>query len=303
MGLLVLVAGILAVTFAMGGRKDAVALAPMAAASEKSLGTPTPTIAVSDAPGTYTVRPSDTLYGIATRLGVSEEQLRFWNLEKYPSLRSMPREISVGWVLNTEGPPLPTPTPGPTARPTTAVPDGLVALPLLTANVRDAAEVYHAISGRNPSQIEASASSTAPSVCHETSSTAWACAGPRVWDIQPSYIQNPSTGACTLLGFGLFRSPQYTAYLPQWSTPRRVPPELLAWWRTVLEHIRWHEEQHILIFESYVAKLKTLGAGQSCTSGQALIDTWSRQIQAAQDAFDVKDRSWKLPSYTGPWNW
>lgn len=72
----------------------------------------------SDAFGTYTVRPGDTLFSIAVRIGVSEAQLRWWNLDRYPSLRTNPRDITVGWVLIIEGQPMPTPTPRPTSPPT-----------------------------------------------------------------------------------------------------------------------------------------------------------------------------------------
>ena len=135
---------------------------PEGQVADAPTGTPFP----SDAPGTHTVQTWDTLYGIAQSLGVSEEQLRYWNYEKYPALRGAPRGIHVGWVLITDGPPLPTPTPRPSPRPPTPVPSGappgLVELPLLTADVADAAEVYHSISGRNPGELSASASSTTP---------------------------------------------------------------------------------------------------------------------------------------------
>ena len=71
----------------------------------------------------------------------------------------------------------------------------------------------------------------------------------------------------------------------------------------MLEHIRWHEEQHIFIFEEYVRQLRVLGDGQPCTASQALIDTWSSGLQAAQDRFDAQERSWQFPPYDGPRNW
>lgn len=72
----------------------------------------------SDAPGTHAVRPGESLFSIASGLGISEDQLRWWNLDLYPSLNTNPQDIAVGWVLITTGEPMPTPTPRPTARPT-----------------------------------------------------------------------------------------------------------------------------------------------------------------------------------------
>ena len=91
---------------------------PPSATPASSQANPTRTPYPSDAPGTHTVRTWDTLYSIAQSLGVSEEQLRYWNIEKYPSLSTMPRQIAVGWVLITDGPTMPTPTPRPTRQAT-----------------------------------------------------------------------------------------------------------------------------------------------------------------------------------------
>ena len=66
--------------------------------------------------GSYTVVPGDTLFSIATRFGVTVEQLQAWNAERYPSLTSNPDSLQVGWVLLVAGDPLPPPA-EPTAEP------------------------------------------------------------------------------------------------------------------------------------------------------------------------------------------
>ena len=68
-----------------------------------------------------------------------------------------------------------------------------------------------------------------------------------------------------------------------------------------LEHIRWHEEQHIGIFSDYVGRLDSLLAGQPCECPPANQPGWRLQRQAAQDAFDAEDASWQPPPYSGPW--
>jgi hypothetical protein len=69
------------------------------------------------------------LYGIAVLLGITESQLRWWNLERFPSLRTNPRDLVVGWVLITEGEPMPTPTPRATSQPTPVPTQGPIAQP------------------------------------------------------------------------------------------------------------------------------------------------------------------------------
>lgn len=86
---------------------------------------PTPTI--PPVPTMYTVRPGDSLSGIAARFGVTVFDLQTWNSHGYPSIVSNPGFLEVGWTLVvalTPGvTPAPTPhvTPVPTTKPT-AVP-------------------------------------------------------------------------------------------------------------------------------------------------------------------------------------
>lgn len=288
---------------------------PAASGPEPSLESAVAVVAVersvapapSDFPGTHTVRPGETLNSIASQLGVSETQLRWWNLDRFPSLRTNPRDLVVGWVLIAAGDPMPTPTPRPTPRPVSPpIAEGgssaaLVALPLLWVDVWNADEIYHAISGRNPIELVNSSNAAAPLLCGDHSGQATACAGPTQWDFEPAYYYDPGAGSCTLLG--VEAHVVYAAYLPQWTSPAAVPPELLAWWQQVLEHIRWHEEQHIRIFADYVAQLPGLYSGQPCDAQQAIIDAWSADLQSAQDAFDAGEYNWQPPLYGGPWSW
>ena len=267
---------------------------------------PSTASAPSDEPGTHTVRVGETPFSIASALGVSEEQLLWWNLDKYPSLRTNPRDIAVGWVLITAGEAMPTPTPRPTPKPTAAPTPGggsltLVALPKLTVDVWNAAEVYHGITGRNPSELTTSAETNSPSVCHSGPEDGMACAGPSTWNLQPTYSYDPISGVCTMTGSTA--QVAYSAYLPQWTSPSPVPSTLLDWWRTVLDHIRWHEEQHVRIFVDYVSRLPGLFSGHPCSEAQAIIDSWSSSLNAAQAAFDADQRSWSPPPYSGPWDW
>ena len=200
-----------------------------------------------------------------------------------------------------------TPAVEPTAEPTAepyqppaqvVAPSPLIALPLLAADVWSAEERYFAISGGTPDELIASAKASVPADAHGTDRASMAYAGPTVWQHQPSYVIDPSTGACTMTG--VTSTVAYQATIPQWTSPSHVPAELLAWWQVVLEHIRQHEGQHIRIFADFVADLPARVTGQPCDAWAPITNAWSAEVSAAQNAFDAQEAAWQFPSYIGP---
>jgi predicted secreted Zn-dependent protease len=195
-------------------------------------------------------------------------------------------------------PPLPTPTPRPTQtavttpRPPAAA---TVALPKLSVKIAGATSVkYFAISGSTPKQLIDSATLEARTHCGKHAA---ACVQPgwAVFDVvqQP----DPRTGACMVTQM-VFK-PSYTVWIPRWTGPSRVYPELVDWWREVLDHIAWHEGQHIRIQNGMLDQL-TFTRMPSCSEFQARFDSWMGSVNTAQDAFDAKERSWVAPRYYGP---
>jgi predicted secreted Zn-dependent protease len=96
----------------------------------------------------------------------------------------------------------------------------------------------------------------------------------------------------------------YTIILPNWTGPAQVPAALVAWWKLVMDHIVWHESQHLAIAQEYAPKIKAalLNASTSADAKvavQVVID----DLTAAQDAFDAQQTAagWSYPSYSGPW--
>lgn len=198
----------------------------------------------------------------------------------------------------------------PTARPAIRVespaeepetPLQLVALAPLTVDVWNAEERYFTVSGETPDLIVASANASIPSDPSGAARHSMAYAGPTVWEHQPSYVIDASTGRCTMTGVASMTL--YQATVPQWTSPSNVPPELLRWWQVVLEHIRQHEGAHIRIFADFVSILPDRVAGQPCSSWDAIVNAWSADLVSAQAAFDAVEEGWGLPVYAGPLDW
>jgi predicted secreted Zn-dependent protease len=91
----------------------------------------------------------------------------------------------------------------------------------------------------------------------------------------------------------------YQATLPQWTAPASVPGDLAAWWRSVLEHIRAHENEHVRIFEAYVDALPDRVVDQPCEAWDPIIGQWTADVTAAQTAFDAAESHRELPAFTG----
>jgi hypothetical protein len=71
----------------------------------------------------------------------------------------------------------------------------------------------------------------------------------------------------------------------------------------MVDHMAWHEGQHIRIQRAADVKLVKRLNGARCSAANRIYRKWTRQTQAAQDRFDAEDRSWPYPEYTGPGGW
>jgi predicted secreted Zn-dependent protease len=186
-----------------------------------------------------------------------------------------------------------------TADPATADPTtdaGLVALTLLSAPVPGATSIhYFEISGSNPNSLMADDTAKGSALCQ---GDADACVAPdwAKFEVSLGYVGR----VCTVVVGSIL--PSYTVYMPRWSSPGRVPPQLLVWWRAVLDHIAWHEGHHITIENGLIPALRQKLSAASCSTAQSIEDAWRQQLNAAQDAFDAQDRAtYSPPPYDGPW--
>jgi predicted secreted Zn-dependent protease len=190
-------------------------------------------------------------------------------------------------------PPLPTPTP--------QLADSFVALPRLSVSIWRASVRYFSIDGMNPGELEASDQANIPNAADgDRVPNAFAYTEVTADTLEPKYLADLNSGSCRMLG--ATGTMTYRVTIPQWASPSRVLPQLLAWWKPVLEHTRWHEEQHVRIFEKWIPALGKRLAGHDCSSAPAIENRWSADMTAAQNAFDATERTWYLNyPYTGPW--
>lgn len=168
----------------------------------------------------------------------------------------------------------------------------LVARPKVTPTVKGAQRTKtYPIVGASPDELFTQMQINGSAGC-PTHALACVTIQPR---IQPLVT---TSGTCRVIG--IRASLAIEAVVPRWTGPRRVPVELAAWWRVVAKRIGTHEAQHIRIANKHLAKLRREIIGKPCSSLQAYATKWSRQLTAAQDAFDRKDAERPWPTYDGP---
>lgn len=168
----------------------------------------------------------------------------------------------------------------------------LVARPKVTPSVNGAQRTRtYPIVGASPDELFTQMQINGSAGC-PTHALACVTIQPR---IQPLVT---TSGTCRVVG--IRASLAIEAVVPRWAGPKRVPAELAAWWRLVAKRIGTHEAQHIRIANKHLAKLRREIIGKPCSSLQAYATKWSRQLTAAQDAFDRKDAERPWPTYDGP---
>lgn len=267
---------------------EAAAQAESEAVARASVGpTPSPS-AQEDAPGEYTVRRGDSLFSVAADLGVSPNELIYWNRDEYPTLQSTPA-LRPGWVLRTTGPPLPTPTPRPTPDPTPEpvladeAPPSVPGLPTVTAASFPASErvtvSWYAVTGTTPHEIRDSIDDNGP-----WSDWAGGNATAHV-RVQPSFdfvFETDGSGGCRVVPTGEPPvSITYQVVLPAWTPPERASPGTLEWWGDQLDRTVAHEGHHIALYEEHLVGMREVVTTGTCDSvPDALEVIWEAALQA-----------------------
>ena len=181
----------------------------------------------------------------------------------------------------------------------------LVELPKLTVDIDGVDSVeYYPIQGTNPDELDQSMRDDGPAGDHPAFEGYQDIAAeviPNFDSLEPTFSVDRVTGSCRVTG--LTGTATYRAVMPQWVAPDRVPAGLLAWWEEVLEHIRWHEEQHVRLNEASIERLRSGLDGQPCPRVDAITTRWANDLNEAHLDFDRDDDAWLPPLYPGPWEW
>jgi predicted secreted Zn-dependent protease len=263
----------------------AVATEPTPGASAPGEPAPTPTPPQrSNEPGTYTVVRGDSLFSVAAELGLSPNELIFWNADEYPTLRSTPA-LREGWVLRTTGPPLPTPTPVPTAAPTPTPVLAVPGVPSVTAGSFPASERvtvrWYEVTGSNPGEIFNSILANGP-----YSEWAGGSATAHV-EVRPSfdfYFQTGPVGFCDVVATAdPAISLTYEVVLPAWSPAdvAAVQPGTAEWWAAELTDTVAHEAHHIALYEQHLPAMLEAVSDASCASVESeLLAVWDAAVLA-----------------------
>ena len=174
-----------------------------------------------------------------------------------------------------------------------------VRVPKLTAKVKGATRIkYFGVKGDSPDALLDSTVRKSKAACEL--GDALACVSLRP-NIRWTNRTRVATGACTIVAPKV--DLKSTVYLPRWKSGKPVQPALVAWWGKMVDHMAWHEGQHIKIQKKFDAKLPKLMAGRACSSANKIIKKWNKSVRVAQDKFNAKDLLWPYPEYTGPGGW
>ena len=107
------------------------------------------------------------------------------------------------------------------------------------------------------------------------------------WRPQYDYVANPWTGQCVVTGVTMNWS--MSMPIARWSGPDLVPHDLVTWWKARQRSVRDHEARHVAIYRQWIPKLRDRVVGASCADASSVMKRWSRQVNAAQEAFDKRE--------------
>jgi predicted secreted Zn-dependent protease len=208
-------------------------------------------------------------------------------LSAYATCRSFARSLVTP-------PPTEAPTAGPGSSPGTSTAGGaLVDLPLIRTHVPGASRVRpFEISGQTPEELMADMLAQSAAHC---GAHAFACTEVSP-GVRPRLVLRGDQCRVASVRIDL----RTTVHAPRWTSPRRVPAELVAWYRLVNAYIERHEGRHISITKSELAKLRRRVVGRQCSRVVPAMQRFNAAVWRGHERLDRNAATlfW-VPPYDG----
>ena len=173
----------------------------------------------------------------------------------------------------------------------------LVPRPDFTVSIKGVRSVYYPVKGTSARQLVErwAATSSKKKYCgkveyswHTGSRQTSSCIKTSS-ELDWTYVADPFTGSLHV-HWGQTQV-AYSMPIARWAGPSLVPRGLVKWWKATQRNVRDHEAGHVAIDREWSRKLRSQIVGADCSKGQAIIDKWSNQRNAAQEAYDKREYS------------
>ena len=172
----------------------------------------------------------------------------------------------------------------------------LVPRPDFTVSIKGVRSVYYPVKGTSAGKLQDrwAATSSKEKYCgkvdyswHKGNGRTLSCIKTTSFDIDWTYVADPFTGRCTVTGLTV--SQRMSMPIARWAGPSLVPRGLVRWWKATQRYVRDHEAEHVAIYREWNKKLPSRVVGADCSDANAIIDKWSDQVNAAQEAYDKRE--------------
>ena len=173
----------------------------------------------------------------------------------------------------------PAPKPAPAPAPAVAAPT-----PTPASVAIDAHEEYYDVYGSSTAELREQIRRLGPKEGNESTDAL------TVWDLESSYGEAPGPGGCGLRNVQVTLT--VTVTLPRWTPPGDAAPQLIASWRTYLQHVRTHEAGHRAIAEQNARELMAALSGLRAATCPAVWDQASRTVERIVAEGRVRNRAY-----------
>ena len=171
----------------------------------------------------------------------------------------------------------------------------LIPHPDFAVKLKGARMVYYSVKGTSASQLadDWAELSSKKKYCgkidyewHSGSRQTTSCLKLK-WSATTTERTNTATGSCVVVGVDI--KPRFTMPIARWTGPALVPRVLVDWWKDTQRYVRDHEAGHLKVDRAWFKKLRARLDGAACSKVDGIYKKWSKQLEAAQEAYDKRE--------------